>query len=346
MWRSHERGQLHDVTLGYARHRRVHHLAGDFGHGRLTAVVGPNGSGKSTLLKGLAGDIPPLSGEIRMNGLKPGDIAYLPQDPRIERSFPMTLHDLVSLGFWGKRGFFRKVTADDRHRLEEAFAAVGLEGFEDRDGVGPAAQCRALFASCCCRRRRSCRRAVHARTRTAPTSSSWAALAARGAHGVVLHALTWSRPGPETLLLALEKGAGADDETLRPRTCCSPAAVGAWATTAHCHRETVYARSRRDDTEALRGPATRDARPGRAAALAGRPGVLLIARRMSLIGDGRSHGSAAGPSPPDRRARPSALTAGPWPRPDRPPVEPSGPQRRLPEDAPSPCLPQALPSAC
>ncbi len=139
---------LHDLTLGYERRPAVHHLDGTFGLGCATAVVGPNGSGKSTLLKGLAGALTPLSGRVDRSGLKARDIAYLPQDHGVDRAFPMTLGELVTLGLWGRRGLFGAISASDRHRIEHAMQAVGLGGFEDRalDSVSGGQLQRALFA--------------------------------------------------------------------------------------------------------------------------------------------------------------------------------------------------------
>lgn len=140
--------RLHDLTLGYERRPAVHHLDGAFSTSRLTAVVGPNGSGKSTLLKGVAGALPPLAGRIELNGFKHRDIAYLPQDNGVDKQFPITLEDLVALGFWRRRGLFGGLTRSDRARLREAMAAVGLEGFESRaiGSVSGGQLQRALFA--------------------------------------------------------------------------------------------------------------------------------------------------------------------------------------------------------
>jgi zinc/manganese transport system ATP-binding protein len=60
----------------------------------------------------------------------------------------MTLEDLVGLGLIRSRGLFGAITPADRHRLEHAFAAVGLTGFERRgvDEVSGGQLQRALFA--------------------------------------------------------------------------------------------------------------------------------------------------------------------------------------------------------
>ena len=123
---------LDDVTLGYDRHPAVHHLTGSFATGSLTAVVGPNGSGKTTLLKGLTGHLAPLDGRLERNGLRQSDIAYLPQQAEIDRSFPISVMDTVLLGHWRTIGLFGAVTRAQRRQAEEALLAVGLDGFGRR----------------------------------------------------------------------------------------------------------------------------------------------------------------------------------------------------------------------
>ena len=90
--------KFHNVTLGYDRHPAVHHLNGEVASGALVAVIGPNGAGKSTLFRGLAGILKPLSGSIDLGGLDIRDIAYLPQSVDIDRSFPISVFDLVGAG--------------------------------------------------------------------------------------------------------------------------------------------------------------------------------------------------------------------------------------------------------
>jgi zinc/manganese transport system ATP-binding protein len=124
--------QFRNLTLGYDRHPAVHHLDGAVRAGSLTAVVGPNGAGKSTLFKGLVGAIKPLAGRIERNGVQPQDIAYLPQVAEIDRSFPIGVYDMVSMGLWRRTGVFGGIGRKDRDTVEGAIAAVGLTGFEDR----------------------------------------------------------------------------------------------------------------------------------------------------------------------------------------------------------------------
>lgn len=137
-----------EVTLGYGRHPAVHHLDGEIAAGSLIAVVGPNGAGKSTLLKGIVGTLRPLEGQIRLNGLAGGPIAYLPQAAEIDRSFPLSVYDLVAMGLWSRSGLLGGISAKDRTKIERALAAVGLIGFEKRpiSTLSGGQMQRALFA--------------------------------------------------------------------------------------------------------------------------------------------------------------------------------------------------------
>jgi zinc/manganese transport system ATP-binding protein len=136
-----------EVTLGYGRRPAVHHLDGEIPAGSLIAVVGPNGAGKSTLLKGIVGTLKPLEGRIDLKGPASG-IAYLPQAAEIDRSFPLSVYDLVAMGLWSRSGLFGGIARQDRTRIEDALAAVGLTGFERRpiSTLSGGQMQRALFA--------------------------------------------------------------------------------------------------------------------------------------------------------------------------------------------------------
>jgi zinc/manganese transport system ATP-binding protein len=124
--------RFHNLTLGYERHPAVHHLDGAVESGALLAIVGPNGAGKSTLFKGITGALTPLAGSIERDGIDPRDIAYLPQVPDIDRTFPINVYDMVAMGLWRTKGLFGGVGRKDHTIIEAAIAGVGLSGFERR----------------------------------------------------------------------------------------------------------------------------------------------------------------------------------------------------------------------
>lgn len=137
-----------NLTLGYDRTPAVNHLQVEIDEGSLTAVVGPNGAGKSTLLKGVIGALSPLEGRVAFDGLSRDNIAYLPQQSDIDRTFPLSVFDLVAMGLWQEIGAFGWLGRARRARVDAALAAVGLTGFELRPigSLSIGQMQRALFA--------------------------------------------------------------------------------------------------------------------------------------------------------------------------------------------------------
>ena len=132
---------LNNLTVSYRQHPALHHISGRFAHGSLTAVMGPNGSGKSTLLKSIAGlqavegglttRVGPVGAALTIAPAG-ARIAYLPQTSEIDRGFPISVRDCAMLGCWDQAGAWGGVAAGQMHRVDEALAAVGLQGFENR----------------------------------------------------------------------------------------------------------------------------------------------------------------------------------------------------------------------
>lgn len=121
-----------DLTLAYDRHPAIHHLDASVPRGALLAIVGPNGSGKSSLLKALVGELRPTEGHIELSGFSRQDVAYLPQQTRVDRHFPLSVADFLSSGLWRECGVTAAPCSAARERLAVALHQVGLRGFERR----------------------------------------------------------------------------------------------------------------------------------------------------------------------------------------------------------------------
>jgi zinc/manganese transport system ATP-binding protein len=119
-----DRVVLNRLTVRYGRRVALEDLSGTFESGSLTAVVGPNGAGKSTLLAAIAGGKRPTRGTIDCP--PPQRLAYLPQQSAIDRDYPISVSDFITLGGWQEYGAFRTPSAAVRARATEAAATVGL----------------------------------------------------------------------------------------------------------------------------------------------------------------------------------------------------------------------------
>ena len=116
--------ELRAVTVRYGRQMALEAVSGRFAAGSLTAIVGANGAGKSTLLAAIAGVVRPSSGTVRRPARQ--RLAYLPQRAAVDRDFPLSVRELVTLGGWHEFGAFGAPSAATRARAAAAAEAVGL----------------------------------------------------------------------------------------------------------------------------------------------------------------------------------------------------------------------------
>ena len=114
-----------NVSLGYDSKEIVSGLGFQVNKGDYLCIVGENGSGKSTLMKALLGIHRQLKGEITFgDGVKAGDIGYLPQQTAVQRDFPASVEEVVLSGFQGKmrfRPFYtdeeKNIAAENMHKM-------------------------------------------------------------------------------------------------------------------------------------------------------------------------------------------------------------------------------------
>src|SRR4029077_5986733 len=78
------------------------------------------------------GVIKPLAGRIERGDPNPQNIAYLPQAAELDSAFPINVYDMVAMGLWRRAGSFGGIDRASRSLIEQAIAAVGLSGFEER----------------------------------------------------------------------------------------------------------------------------------------------------------------------------------------------------------------------
>jgi zinc/manganese transport system ATP-binding protein len=124
--------ELDHASAAYTDRVAFTGLSGSFAAGSLTAVVGPNGAGKSSLLKAIAGTLPLQSGTIVCRSRDHHDLAYLPQQAEFDRTFPVDVRELITLGAWRSFGSYRRPPDEVFERVARTAAATGLGNVLER----------------------------------------------------------------------------------------------------------------------------------------------------------------------------------------------------------------------
>ncbi len=128
--------EVHDLTVAYRTQPVLWDVDLHLPEGRLIAIVGPNGAGKSTLLKAMLGLIKPVTGWIEFFGgpyAKHRDqVGYVPQRESVDWDFPTSALDVVTMGLYGKVGWFRRPGRRHREAALEALDQVGMAEFAGR----------------------------------------------------------------------------------------------------------------------------------------------------------------------------------------------------------------------
>ncbi|MCC7490894.1 MAG: metal ABC transporter ATP-binding protein [Fimbriimonadaceae bacterium] len=106
--------------------------------GQFVGLIGPNGCGKSTVMRLLLGLLEPTAGQVSVLGgsalaaVRRGDVGYVPQRETFQRSFPLTVGDVVLMGRAGRIGLGQRACRHDHERVTETLERLGLGGWETR----------------------------------------------------------------------------------------------------------------------------------------------------------------------------------------------------------------------
>ena len=127
---------IDDLTVAYAEKPALWDIDLSVPAGALMGIVGPNGAGKSTLIKAALNLVPRAAGTVSFYG-KPYEAArsllgYVPQRGSVDWDFPTSVLDVVSMGLYGKLGWFRRPGRQERELALAALEQVGLSGLRHR----------------------------------------------------------------------------------------------------------------------------------------------------------------------------------------------------------------------
>lgn len=128
--------KIEDLTVAYDSTPAIWDVDLDIPAGVLLAIVGPNGAGKSTLIKAALNLLPRAAGSISFFGLPyekvRNRVGYVPQRGSVDWDFPTSVLDVVTMGLYGKLGWFKRPGKREKELAMQAIEQVGLSNFASR----------------------------------------------------------------------------------------------------------------------------------------------------------------------------------------------------------------------
>ncbi len=128
--------KVENLSVAYQRKAVLENVSFSVPSGNLIGIIGPNGAGKSTLIKSILGLVPPLSGKVEMFGERYESvrkrIGYVPQKESVDWDFPTNALDVVTMGRYGKLGWFKRPGKKDREIALMSLEKAGMADYADR----------------------------------------------------------------------------------------------------------------------------------------------------------------------------------------------------------------------
>ncbi|HEY6366380.1 MAG TPA: metal ABC transporter ATP-binding protein, partial [Candidatus Binatia bacterium] len=126
-----------NVSISYGATIALENVSLKIWPGQFMAIIGPNGGGKTTLLRTILGTISAQQGKVlvrgeALRGPSLQRVGYVPQLETIDWNFPITVEEVISMGFFTRNSWFRGVRDPERRRLQSVLARLNLIGLGDR----------------------------------------------------------------------------------------------------------------------------------------------------------------------------------------------------------------------
>ena len=123
--------ELVNVSSAYGLTTALENVSLKIWPGQFTAIVGPNGGGKTTLLRTILRMLPVTSGKVLSRGreLKRSAlqrIGYVPQLETIDWNFPITVEEVISMGFFNRKRWFRGTGENEKRKLCDVMERLNL----------------------------------------------------------------------------------------------------------------------------------------------------------------------------------------------------------------------------
>lgn len=126
---------LKNVSVQYESTTALEDVSLDIYPDDFLGIIGPNGGGKTTLVKAILGNIPHSGRVLYTPTLSERGhrlIGYLPQLSEFDRSFPVSVIEVVMSGLQAEKGLLKRYTANDRKRAMGLLEMAGVADIAER----------------------------------------------------------------------------------------------------------------------------------------------------------------------------------------------------------------------
>lgn len=124
--------KIEHLSVRYEGREALRDVNISFYEGDFVGIIGPNGGGKSTLVKSILGLVP-YEGEVTFCGRVAGrhNIGYMPQQNLFDKSFPISVAELVLSGLQAGKGL-RRYTAEDKAKSQAILELVDIKHLSNK----------------------------------------------------------------------------------------------------------------------------------------------------------------------------------------------------------------------
>jgi ABC-type cobalamin/Fe3+-siderophores transport system ATPase subunit len=133
--------EIKDVVVSYREKLALNGVTLTVHPGEFIGIIGPNGAGKTTLLTVIDGLGRIISGSVcvlgqdltvtNRNSLRKR-IGYVSQADNIDPRMPMSVHDVVMTGRYGRLGLLKSPGASDKAIINDTLESVGMSTLSGR----------------------------------------------------------------------------------------------------------------------------------------------------------------------------------------------------------------------
>ncbi len=134
--------ELKNVWLWYGKKKIIlEDINLDLEEKTFLTIIGPNGAGKSSLLNVISGLKKVSFGEVYVFGKKlcrknivevRKEIGYVAQNYLIDKKLPFLVKDIISLGRFGKLGFFKNLNYEDKIIIDEVISFLKIDSLTEK----------------------------------------------------------------------------------------------------------------------------------------------------------------------------------------------------------------------